>query len=64
MINSMQPREWKGITLEDIDKQWKISKDVHPSAEQQLGHFAAGIAQILKDRNHIQTPENNIPHEM
>ena len=45
------PRQWKGITLEDIDKQWRKSKEVHPSFGQQLGHFAAGIDRILKERN-------------
>jgi hypothetical protein len=64
MINSNQLREWKGITLEDIDKQWKISKDVHPSAGQQLGHFAAGIDQILKDRNHDPNARKNNLHEV
>ena len=46
------PREWQGITLEDIDAQWAISKEVHPSFGQQLGHFAAGIDRTLKERNH------------
>lgn len=45
-------REWQGITLEDIDKQWAESKEVHPSFGQQLGHFAAGIDRTLKERNH------------
>jgi len=45
------PRQWKGITLDDIDKQWRKSKEVHPSIGQQLGHFAAGIDRILKERN-------------
>jgi len=46
------PRDWQGITLEDIDKQWEVSKDVHPSFGQQLGHFAVGIDKTLKERNH------------
>ena len=50
-----QNRQWRGITLEDIDKQWRISKDVHPSAGKQLGHFAAGIERTLKERNYEQT---------
>jgi len=50
-----QNREWRGITLEDIDKQWQKSKDVHPSAGKQLGHFAAGIDKTLKERNHEPT---------
>jgi hypothetical protein len=50
-----QNREWRGITLEDIDKQWRVSKDVHPSAGQQLGHFAKGIERTLKERNYEQT---------
>ena len=47
-----QRKEWRGITLEDIDKQWQKSKDVHPSAGKQLGHFAAGIERTLKERNY------------
>jgi len=47
-----QRKEWRGITLEDIDKQWRVSKDVHPSAGQQLGHFAKGIERTLKERNY------------
>jgi len=46
------PREWRGITLEDIDKQWEESHCVHPSFGHQLGHFAAGIDKTLKERNH------------
>jgi hypothetical protein len=46
------PRDWQGITLEDIDKQWEVSKDVHPSFGQQQGHFAVGIDKTLKERNH------------
>ena len=45
------PRQWRGITLADIDKQWRKSKDVHPSFGQQLGHFAAGIDRTLKEHN-------------
>jgi len=45
------PRGWQGITLEDIDAQWAISKKVHSSFGQQLGHFAAGIDRTLKERN-------------
>ena len=47
-----QQREWRGITLEDIDKQWEESHCVHPSFGHQLGHFAAGIDKTLKERNH------------
>ena len=46
------PREWLGVTLEDIDSQWAKSKDVHPSIGQQLAHIAAGIDRTLKERNH------------
>ena len=52
MTQQPQRREWQGITLEDIDKQWQKSKDVHPSAGQQLGHFAKGIERTLKERNY------------
>ena len=52
--NTKPHREWRGITLEDIAKQWQKSKDVHPSAGKQLGHFAAGIDKTLKERNHEQ----------
>ena len=45
-------KEWQGITLEDIDKQWEESHCVHPSFGHQLGHFAAGIDKTLKERNH------------
>jgi hypothetical protein len=45
-------REWSGVTLEDIDIQWRVSKEVHPSFGQQLGHFAAGIERTLKERNY------------
>ena len=45
-------KEWQSVTLEDIDKQWEVSKEVHPSFGQQLGHFAAGIDKTLKERNH------------
>jgi hypothetical protein len=45
-------REWQGVNLDDIDHQWKLSKEVHPSFGQQLGHFAAGIDHTLKERNH------------
>jgi hypothetical protein len=55
MTQQPQRREWQGITLEDIDKQWRVSKDVHPSAGQQLGHFAKGIERTLKERNYEQT---------
>jgi hypothetical protein len=55
MTQQPQRREWQGITLEDIDKQWQKSKDVHPSAGQQLGHFAKGIERTLKERNYEQT---------
>jgi hypothetical protein len=54
MTQQPQRREWQGITLEDIDKQWQKSKDVHPSAGQQLGHFAKGIERTLKERNYEQ----------
>jgi hypothetical protein len=50
--NDSLRKEWQGITLEDITKQWNESKGVHPSFGQQLGHFAAGIERILKQRNH------------
>ena len=46
------PREWQRITLDDIEAQWAISKDVHPSFGKQLGHFAVGIERTLKERNH------------
>ena len=52
MTQQPQRREWQGITLEDIDKQWQKSKDVHPSAGKQLAHFAAGIEKTLKERNY------------
>jgi hypothetical protein len=46
------PREWQRITLDDIDKQWAESKTVHPAFGRQLCHFAAGIEETLKERNH------------
>jgi hypothetical protein len=52
MTQQPQRREWQGITLEDIDKQWRVSKDVHPSAGNQLAHFAKGIERTLKERNY------------
>jgi len=48
-------REWKRITLDDIDKQWQESKTVHPAFGRQICHFAAGIEEILKERNYEQT---------
>jgi hypothetical protein len=45
------PRQWKGITLDDIDKQWQESKTVHPAFGRQICHFAAGIEETLKERN-------------
>ena len=46
------PKPWQRITLDDIDKQWAISKEVHPSFGKQLGHFAVGIERTLKERNY------------
>ncbi len=46
-------KSWKGISLEDIDNQWQISKNVHPSHGQQLAHFAMGIQRVLISRNDI-----------
>ena len=45
-------REWKRITLDDIDKQWQESKTVHPAFGRQICHFAAGIEETLKERNY------------
>jgi hypothetical protein len=50
-----QNREWKRITLDDIDKQWQESKTVHPAFGRQICHFAAGIEETLKERNYEQT---------
>jgi hypothetical protein len=47
-------RNWQGITLDDIEKQWAESKDVHPAFGRKLCQFAAGIEDILKQRNHVQ----------
>jgi hypothetical protein len=46
-----EKRLWQGITLDDIDKQWEISKSVHPSFGRQLGHFSSGLECLLKLRN-------------
>jgi len=43
--------EWKGITLEDIDRLWRESGKVEASFREQLSHFAHGIESILK--NHV-----------
>jgi hypothetical protein len=50
MVTTKEPL-WQGITLEDIHKQWKISKDVGKSFYIQLEHFAAGISRTVKNHN-------------
>ena len=52
-------REWQGVTLEDISNQWQKSKDVHPSFGAKLGHFAAGIDRLLKERNYTPNQRSN-----
>ena len=45
------PRQWRGITLDDIEKSWAESKDVTPAFGRRICHFAAGIDRTLKEHN-------------